>query len=175
MTTLTEEQPAQPNWKWLINPRHCLSLGFGFGLSPLAPGTLGTLLGVVIYLLIMDISVLFYLSIVLVIIGIGTAVAEYTSEALGGKDHRAIVIDEIVGFLVACISLPPDWIYLLLAFVLFRIFDIAKPWPVDFIDQRIKGGIGIMGDDLMAGLYTLLCIQLLAFMVSIANMYLTTM
>ena len=175
MTTLTEEQSAQPNWKWLINPMHCLSLGFGFGLSPLAPGTMGTLLGVSIYLLIMDIGVLFYLSIVLVIIGIGTAVAEYTSEALGGRDHRAIVIDEIAGFLVACISLPSDWVYLLLAFVLFRIFDIVKPWPVDFIDQQIKGGVGIMADDLMAGLYTLFCIQSLAFMVSIVNIYLTTM
>ncbi len=158
-----------------MNPMHCLSLGLGCGLSPLAPGTIGTLLGVPIYLLIMDIGVLFYLSIVLVIIGVGTAVAEYTSEALGGRDHRAIVIDEIAGFLVACISLPSGWVYLLLAFVLFRIFDIVKPWPVDFIDQQVKGGVGIMADDLMAGLYTLLCIQLLAFMVSIANIYLTTM
>ena len=175
MTTLSEQRLAQPNWKWLLNPMHCLSLGFGCGLSPLAPGTVGTLLGVAIYLLIMNIGVLFYLSIVLVIVGIGTAVAEYTSEILGGRDHRAIVIDEIAGFLVACISLPSDWLYLLLAFVLFRIFDIVKPWPVDFIDQQVKGGVGIMGDDLMAGLYTLLCIQLLAFMVSIANMYLATM
>ena len=160
---------TRPNWKWLINPVHCLSLGFGFGLSPWAPGTVGTLLGVAIYLLIMDIDVLFYLSITLLIIGIGTAVAEYTSEALSGRDHQAIVIDEIAGFLVACISLPPNWIYLLLAFILFRIFDITKPWPIDFIDQRIKGGAGIIGDDLMAGLYTLLCVQLLAFVMSFMN------
>ena len=174
MTTLSEQQSLQPNWRWLINPIHCLSLGLGCGLSPLAPGTVGTLLGVAIYLLIMDVGVLFYLSIVLVIIGIATAVAEYTSEALGGRDHRAIVIDEIAGFLVACISLPADWIYLLLAFALFRIFDIAKPWPIDFIDRRIGGGVGIIGDDLMAGLYTLLCIQLLAFIISVVNIYLAT-
>ncbi len=174
MTILSEQQSAQPNWRWLINPIHCLSLGLGCGLSPLAPGTVGTLLGVAIYLLIMDVGVLFYLSIVLVIIGIATAVAEYTSEALGGVDHRAIVIDEIAGFLIACISLPADWIYLLLAFVLFRIFDIAKPWPIDFIDRRIGGGVGIIGDDLMAGLYTLLCIQLLALIISVVNIYLAT-
>ena len=117
MTTLSEWQSAQPNWKWLINPMHCLSLGFGCGLSPRAPGTVGTLLGVVIYLLIMDIDVLFYLSITLLIIGIGTAAAEYTSEALSGRDHHSIVIDEIAGFLVACISLPSNWVYLLLAFI----------------------------------------------------------
>ncbi len=139
---------------------------------PFAPGTVGTLLGVMIYLLLMDIDILFYLSIILLIIGIGTAAAEYTSEALGGSDHRTIVIDEIVGFLVACISLPSDWVYLLLAFVLFRIFDIAKPWPIDFIDRRIKGGVGIIGDDLMAGLYTLFCIQLLALIISVVNIYL---
>ena len=133
---------------------------------PWAPGTIGTLLGVVVYLLIMDFDVLFYLAIMLVIIGVGTATAEYTSEALGGKDHRAIVIDEIAGFLVACISLPPSWLYLLIAFVLFRIFDIAKPWPISFADQRIKGGVGIVGDDLLAGLYTLLCVQVLALMMS---------
>ena len=175
MSTLSEQQSAQPNWKWLINPMHCLSLGFGCGLSPFAPGTMGTLFGVAIYLLIMDIGILFYLSIVFLIIGIGTAVAEYTCEALGGRDHQAIVIDEIAGFLLACISLPPDWVYFLLAFILFRIFDIAKPWPVNFIDQRIKGGVGIMSDDLMAGLYTLFCVQLLAFIVSIANTYPATM
>ena len=166
MTTLLERQSDQPNWKWLINPLHCLSLGLGCGLSPWAPGTIGTLLGVVVYLLIMDFDVLFYLAFMLVIIGVGTATAEYTSEALGGRDHRAIVIDEIAGFLVACISLPSSWLYLLLAFVLFRIFDIAKPWPISFADQRIKGGVGIVGDDLLAGLYTLLCVQALALMMS---------
>ena len=98
----------------------------------------------------------------------------YTSEALGGRDHQAIVVDEIAGFLVACIGLPSSWVYLILAFALFRLFDIAKPWPIDFIDQRIKGGVGIIADDLMAGLYTLFCIQLLAFMMSIANTYLAT-
>lgn len=112
---------------------------------------------------------MFYLSVVFLIIGIGTWAAEYTCEALEGKDHRAIVIDEIAGFLVACISLPPSWFYLPLAFVLFRIFDIAKPWPVSFADQHIKGGIGIIADDLLAGVYTLLCIQLLAFMLSLYN------
>ena len=167
MTILYEPQSAQPNWKWLVNPLHCLSLGFGCGLSPIAPGTIGTLPGVIIYLLIMDLNVLFYLAITLAIIGIGIAVSEYTSEALGGGDHRAIVIDEIAGFLIACISLPASWLYLLLAFILFRIFDITKPWPISFADRHIKGGAGIVGDDLLAGIYTLLCIQILVFVISL--------
>ena len=136
ITSASQGLPA-PNWKWLRNPLHCLSLGFGCGLSPIAPGTIGTLLGIVIYLLIMDFNTMFYLSVVFLIIGIGTWAAEYTCEALEGKDHRAIVVDEIAGFLVACISLPPSWFYLPLAFVLFRIFDIAKPWPVSFVSRSL--------------------------------------
>ena len=169
MTISPEAQSLNPNWKWLKNPLHCLSLGFGCGLSPSAPGTVGTLLGVVIYLLIMDLPILFYLSVMLAVIGIAAGVSEYTGDVLGGRDHRAIVIDEVAGFLVACISLPPSWLYLILAFILFRIFDIAKPWPISFVDQRIKGGVGIVGDDLLAGLYTLLCIQLLVFMASLCT------
>ena len=163
MITSVDQNILRPNWKWLINPRHCLSLGFGCGLVPIAPGTIGTLAGVFFYLLIINFNIFFYLSVTLMVIGVATWAAEYTSEALGGQDHRAIVIDEIAGFLVACISLPQSWFYLILAFVLFRIFDITKPWPISFVDQYIKGGVGIVGDDLIAGIYTLLCIQSLVF------------
>ena len=168
MTTSLEQDTTQaPNKEWLKDPLHCLSLGFGSGLAPLAPGTAGTLVGVVIYLLMMNLDVLFYLTITLVIIGVGTWAAEYTDDALGTHDHKAIVIDEIAGFLVACISLPSNWYYLVLAFILFRFFDIAKPWPISYIDQHIKGGVGIISDDLLAGLYTLLCIQVLVLIMSL--------
>lgn len=167
MSISVELQSVEPDKTWLKNPLHCLSLGFGCGLSPLMPGTVGTLPGVVVYLLMMNLNMMLYLSITLLIIGIGAWVADYTSVALGGRDHKAIVVDEIVGFLVACIGLPTNWFYLVSAFILFRIFDIAKPWPISFIDKQIKGGAGIVSDDLVAGIYTLLCIQATVFIMSL--------
>jgi phosphatidylglycerophosphatase A len=83
----------------------------------------------------------------------------YTARALGVHDHGGIVWDEIVGLLITLIAVPPDWRWLLAGFLLFRLFDILKPWPIRWLDRRVGGGFGIMIDDVLAGLFALLCLH----------------
>ncbi len=144
----------------LFNPAHCLSLGFGAGLSPIAPGTAGTLVAVPLYLALAQLAWPWYLAIVVIGFAAGIWLCGYTSKALGEHDHGGIVWDEIVGFWITMIAVPPTWQWILLGFVLFRVFDILKPWPVRIADRRIPGGLGIMFDDLLAGLYALAGVQL---------------
>ena len=144
----------------LLNPAHCLSLGFGAGLSPTAPGTVGTLVAVPLYLALAQLAWPWYLAIVAIGFCGGIWLCGYTSKALGEHDHGGIVWDEIVGYWVTMIAAPPDWQWILLGFVLFRVFDILKPWPVRIADRSIPGGLGIMFDDLLAALYALAGVQL---------------
>ena len=144
----------------LLNPAHCLSLGFGAGLSPAAPGTVGTLVAVPLYLALAQLSWPWYLAIVAIGFCAGIWLCGYTSKALGEHDHGGIVWDEIVGYWVTMIAAPPEWQWILLGFVLFRVFDILKPWPVRIADRNVPGGMGIMFDDLLAGLYALAGVQL---------------
>ncbi len=144
----------------LLNPAHCLSLGFGAGLSPVAPGTAGTLVAIPLYLALAQLAWPWYLALVAGGFCVGIWLCGYTSKALGEHDHGGIVWDEIVGFWVTMIAAPANWAWILLGFVLFRIFDILKPWPVRVADRKIPGGLGIMFDDLLAGLYALAGVQL---------------
>jgi phosphatidylglycerophosphatase A len=153
--TLTRIPP-----RLLLDPAHCLSLGFGAGLSPVAPGTAGTLVAVPLYLALAQLAWPWYLAIVVIGFAAGIWLCGYTSKALGEHDHGGIVWDEIVGFWITMIAVPPTWPWILLGFVLFRVFDILKPWPVRIADRKIPGGLGIMFDDLLAGLYALAGVQL---------------
>ena len=144
----------------LLNPAHFLSLGFGAGLAPAAPGTFGTLVAVPLYLVIAQFALPWYLAVVAAGFCGGIWLCGYTGKALGVDDHGGIVWDEIVGFWVTMIAVPPAWQWILLGFVLFRIFDIVKPWPVGFADRRLRGGLGVMFDDLLAGLYALACMHI---------------
>ena len=114
----------------LRNPLHLLSLGFGSGLSPFAPGTCGTLAAIPLYLLLAQLPFWYYLAAVAVAFAIGVYLCGYTSNALGEHDHGGIVWDEFVGFWITMIAVPVTWQWVLAGFVLFRLFDIAKPWPV---------------------------------------------
>lgn len=165
--TISPNNAVQPSWRWLWNPRHCLSFGLGCGLSPVAPGTVGTLFGVALYFLLSQFSIGIYLTVLVLLILLGFISATYTNRLLGRHDHNAIVIDEIAGILVACIYLPDALIWLIFAFMLFRAFDILKPWPIDLIDRHVDGGIGVMSDDLLAGIYTLVCIQATAYIIGV--------
>jgi phosphatidylglycerophosphatase A len=136
------------------NPVHLLAFGFGSGLLPKAPGTYGTLVGVALYLLIAPLSSVLYLLIVLLAFLAGVWICQRASDDLGVHDHSGIVWDEIVGYLVGMAFAPSGWLWIALGFVLFRLFDILKPWPIVLIDQRVKGGFGIMLDDLLAGFLT---------------------
>jgi phosphatidylglycerophosphatase A len=144
----------------LRNPLHLLSLGFGSGLAPVAPGTLGTLFAIPPYLLLSQLPFTWYLLAVLLAFVAGIYLCGYTSAALGVHDHSGIVWDEFVGFWITMIAVPADWQWILAGFVLFRLFDIVKPWPVKVADAKMKSGFGIMFDDVLAALYALACLQL---------------
>ena len=150
----------------LRNPLHFLSLGFGSGLSPFAPGTFGTLAAVPLYLLLAQLPLTYYLLAVLGAFTIGVYLCGYTSAALGEHDHSGIVWDEFVGFWITMIAVPATWQWILAGFVLFRLFDIVKPWPVRVADKKMKGGFGIMFDDVLAALYALAGLQIALQMVN---------
>jgi phosphatidylglycerophosphatase A len=145
----------------LRNPLHFLSLGFGSGLSPYAPGTMGTLIAIPLYLLLSQLELFAYLLVILSGFILGVYLCHYTSKALGVHDHAGIVWDEIIGYWITMIAVPAiNWQWILAGFVLFRFFDIVKPWPVKLADKRVPGGFGIMIDDVLAGLYAFSCIQI---------------
>lgn len=148
----------------LRNPLHFLSLGFGSGLSPYAPGTMGTLVAIPLYLLLSQLELTAFLMVIVSGFILGVYLCHYTSKALGVHDHSGIVWDEIIGYWITMIAVPEvSWQWILAGFVLFRFFDIVKPWPVKVADKRIPGGFGIMFDDVLAGLYALACMQLFWF------------
>ena len=148
----------------LRNPLHLVSLGFGSGLAPFAPGTFGTLAAIPFYLLFAQLTWPYYLGIVVLGFVAGVYLCSYTSTALGVHDHSGIVWDEFVGFWITMIAVPVTWQWILVGFVLFRLFDVVKPWPVKIADKRMKGGFGIMFDDVLAGLYALGCMQIALYL-----------
>lgn len=153
--------PALHHTIW-TNPCHLLAFGFGTGLSPVAPGTIGTLVGVVLYLLMRNLSLGAYLGIVALMAVSGVWLCGKAARDIGVHDHGGIVWDEIVGFLLTMAAAPRGWPWLLGGFFLFRLFDILKPWPIGYLDAKVQGGLGIMLDDLLAGLYALVLLQLAA-------------
>jgi phosphatidylglycerophosphatase A len=130
-----------------------LAQGAYSGKFPIAPGTAGTAVGVLLYFLIKDISPFYYLFICIVVYGIGTWTSGEAEKLLGKKDASSIVIDEIAGFFVSMFMVPFGWGFVIAGFFLFRFFDILKPWPINRI-QDLRGGTGVMLDDIGAGLYT---------------------
>ncbi|MEK6551600.1 MAG: phosphatidylglycerophosphatase A [Pseudomonadota bacterium] len=135
-----------------------LATGFGVGTVPVAPGTVGTLLAVPIYLLLSTANLLLYLEILVVLLVVGLVVC-HTASAILGDDHPAIVWDEIVGFLITMVAAPAHWVWLVAGFLLFRLFDIWKPFPIRQVQDRLHGGPGTMFDDVLAGVYAWLCLQ----------------
>ena len=140
-----------------------LGLGFGSGLAPKAPGTFGTLAAVPLYLLMQYLPVISYISVVVIAFVIGIWICEQSARWIGQADPSAVVWDEIVGYLITMIAAPSGWQWLVLGFVLFRFFDILKPWPINLADKAIHGGLGIMVDDVIAGVFALVVIQWLYY------------
>jgi phosphatidylglycerophosphatase A len=130
---------------------HWIAFGFGSGLVRRAPGTAGTIAAIPLYLLLSLLDWPLYLGVLVLLILIGIWACDRASRDLDSKDPSAIVWDEWVGFLVTMVAAPSGWLWILAGFVLFRLFDIWKPWPVSVADQRVSGGLGIMLDDLIAG------------------------
>jgi len=150
-----------PDWRFLIaHPAHFLALGFGSGLSPKAPGTMGTLAAFPLFWLLQASPMYWVWVAVFLLVGIWAC--EVTGRALGVHDHGGMVWDEIVAFLMVLPFAPPSLIGFVLAFALFRLFDIWKPFPIAWFDQRVPGGFGVMLDDVLAAGYSVLCLWLMA-------------
>ncbi len=144
------------------NPVHFLAFGLGSGAAPWAPGTVGTAAAVIPYLLwIQFLSPVWFLVLLAVTFVIGVWLCERTSEDLGVHDHSGIVWDEFVGYWLTMFLAPQGWEWALVGFVLFRFFDVLKPWPVKWADRRVAGGFGIMIDDVLAGIYAWICMLIL--------------
>lgn len=148
----------------LKDPLNLCALGFGSGLSPRAPGTAGTVVGVMMYLGLQHLPLPVYLAVVVVVVLAGIQICGHAARALGVHDHPAIVWDEIAGILITLIHAPDGWHWLLAGFLLFRGFDIVKPWPIRQVDKGLGGGLGIMLDDILAGLFSLICLQLIHYL-----------
>ncbi|NVJ49710.1 MAG: phosphatidylglycerophosphatase A [Gammaproteobacteria bacterium] len=138
--------------KILTHPVYLLAFGFGSGLAPKAPGTFGTLVAIPVFWVLADLHLVWFLAAIVLMTAIGIYLCGETARALHLHDHPGIVWDEIVGYLIAMIPLAKDWRAVVIGFILFRIFDIVKPFPIGLADKHVKGGLGIMLDDILAGI-----------------------
>jgi phosphatidylglycerophosphatase A len=135
----------------LSDPVHLLAFGLGTGCSPKAPGTMGTLLAMALYLPLAQLPLAAYLGVLALVSLAGVWLCGRAARELGVHDHPGIVWDEIAGYLLTMTAAPPGIGWMLGGFLLFRLFDIWKPWPIRWLDRRVGGGLGIMLDDLAAG------------------------
>jgi phosphatidylglycerophosphatase A len=165
---------SRPDLKFLFaHPAHLIAFGFGSGLAPKAPGTVGTLLGLPLFWLVMtaapDLPNRMILLVAAFLLGVWACAR--TGRALGVADHGGMVWDEIVAFALVLLFVPAlpltpaGWLWTLVAFALFRLFDILKPWPIRLADARLKNGFGVMFDDLLAALYAIAVIKGLLWLV----------
>jgi phosphatidylglycerophosphatase A len=147
----------------LATPAGWLACGFGSGLAPVAQGTFGSLAALLPWLLLRELPLPIYLAVLLIGFAAGVRACNMASRALGVADHRSLVWDEFIGQWVALLPLlvlPAPWWAIVLGFVLFRVFDVWKPWPISWLDRRVKGGMGVMVDDVVAGAFAAVVLAL---------------
>ena len=147
-----------PHSIW-TNPIHFIACGFGIGTLPLMPGTFATLAAIPLYLWLSTLPWSFYLAIIVLMNIAGVYLCGKTNRDFGTDDHPAAVWDEIATFPLAMFLVPPTWYFILLGFLLFRLFDIWKPWPIGWVDKNVHGGFGVMLDDILAALATWIILQ----------------
>ena len=140
-----------------------LASGFFTGYFPVASGTIGSLVGIIAYLILQDVPNTLYTAIVILICIVGVYIAGEAEKIYQSKDSSYIVIDEIAGIFLTFIFLPRGINFLIAGFIIFRIFDILKPFPIRLIDEKLEGGWGIMLDDIMAGIYANISLRLLGW------------
>ncbi len=143
------------------SPAGFLAFGFGSGLSPFAPGTMGTLVAVPFLFALKSLGNPGFWVVLVLLFGLGVWLCERVSHRLGVHDHGGVVWDEMVGYWLAAAFVPLQWPWLLAAFVLFRFFDIVKPWPIRQLDKKVSGGFGIMIDDIVAALFTIIILAVI--------------
>jgi phosphatidylglycerophosphatase A len=156
---------TSPDTRFLLrHPAHLLALGFGTGLAPKAPGTFGTLLGLPLFAALMMLPEAGHLVVIFLLFLAGIPICQKAGDALGVSDHGSIVWDEIVAMMLVLECTPRTWPWWAAAFVLFRLFDIWKPFPIRQCDTRLKGGFGVMFDDLLAALYAIVTLKALVWL-----------
>lgn len=154
----TAQFRSHPAPQFRRHPVQLLAFGFGSGLFPKAPGTAGTLAAIPLYLLVAQSGLWQYTALLVVAAVLGVWICGAASRQLQVHDHPGIVWDEFVGFGITMWALPPDWVWVIAGFLVFRLYDIAKPWPISVLDKKLGGGFGIMADDMLAG--ALACLTL---------------
>tara|TARA_B100000767_G_C19312938_1_gene348375 strand:+ start:43 stop:531 length:489 start_codon:yes stop_codon:yes gene_type:complete len=155
---------SNPTFTQLLrSPTLLLAFGFGSGLSPKAPGTMGTIAAIPLWWLLAQLPLTSYLIVVFIAAIIGISICGRAADQMGVHDHGGIVWDEFVGFWIAMAALPITWQSVILGFLLFRLFDILKPWPISWLDKKVSGGFGIMIDDVIAGLAAAVVIYFLGY------------
>jgi phosphatidylglycerophosphatase A len=150
--------PPIPATVWQ-NPLHFVAFGFGSGAIPYAPGTFGTIMAIPFYLLMRYLPVNIYLILVAVIAIVSAWICQRVSDEIKVNDHQGMCLDEFVGFFVTMINAPHGLIWIVAGFILFRIFDIWKPWPIAYLDTHVHGGIGMVLDDVCAGIYAFIILK----------------
>lgn len=155
--------PPIPDSIWK-NPLHFIAFGFGSGAMPVAPGTFGTLIAIPFYLAMQSLSPIIYFAVTLAVIMGSIWICAKATRDIGIQDHQGMCLDEIVGYLVTMFHAPHGWPWVCIGFLLFRLFDIWKPWPIRFIDTQVDGGLGIILDDVLAGIYSCILLQLIALL-----------
>lgn len=162
MTISVESSPVRPTAAFVVrHPAHFIAFGFGSGLMRPGPGTAGTLAAVPIFWFLHPrLSDGQFLLVLLALFALGVWACSRTGRALGVQDHGGIVFDEIVAFLLVMFMIPRTLWWQVAGFLLFRFFDIVKPPPIGHFDRTLKGGFGVMLDDLLAAFYVLLAIAI---------------
>ena len=155
-----------PTWKFITSkPQYFIAFGFGSGLSPIAPGTAGTIVGIPIYILLFNLlPTNAILGLIAVFYFLGIWICNSAGKAVMEADHPGIVWDEIVAILLVMVFSPQNLYGYIEAFIVFRFFDILKPWPINLVDKSMKNGHGVMLDDLLAALYSIFVIQLISYL-----------
>lgn len=157
--------PKTPDLAYLLrHPLQWLAFGFGSGLFPKAPGTYGTLAAIPFYWFMQDLSAPAYAAILCASFLLGIYICDLSARALDTHDHPGIVWDEMVGYWLTMFLAPAGWQWIVLGFFLFRLFDIFKPWPISWFDRRVKGGFGIMLDDIVAAAYAFVALQAIVYL-----------
>jgi phosphatidylglycerophosphatase A len=154
---------AEQRHALLATPAGWLACGFGSGLAPVAQGTCGSLAALLPWLLLRQLSLPLYGVVLLLGFGVGVWACNVAGRALGVDDHRSLVWDEFIGQWIALLPLlvlPAPWWTIAIGFVLFRLFDVWKPWPIRWLDRRVKGGFGVMIDDVIAGIFAAIVLGL---------------
>lgn len=151
----------------LADPVHLVALGFGTGLSPVAPGTFGTLLAVPLAYVLLQIPLVIAVVVAAIAFAGGIWITGESARRLGVHDHPGIVWDEVAAFLALALVLPPGWPWLAAGFLAFRVFDIVKPWPIRDLDHRLSGGLGIMLDDLVAAVFAAVSLRLIEYITAL--------